>query len=1264
MLYELPSGFAIEHWPILRTRFFEWCRPDGTLRLMQAVIRETALNRRDRVRDGILESRLVYFVVTAHHAIYDGWMLGLLLNSVRHTYAAFIAHLEARDAEQSRLFWQRYIGDAPRLSTGGQANGFTSTAWIRAAFAILLGTYSDTNNIVFASTVYGRTVAGLTIATVPVRIRVLQEQLLLDLVASQEGMQNIRRLNLEALATIDAHVLLNKEGVAPELVLHPTPIAGLVDGFFTSAIVLEATVSGDRVHLVATHDNRVITTRQAERFLRQLSHIMSQLCETSALETADLRVADLELIPPEDSAEMMAWNASVPELVVEAVVSWEGALTYWELDELSDRLAAHLWTHHSLRPGMHVPLVFEKSLWAVVAMLAILKVGAAFAAMNPADGPEKLQELAATIDAGFVVCSEKHEALGHQIGLSAFCVGPAMRHRGDLQGPKAIIIDHAAFCSSMRGHSETLCYHQSSRNLQFTAYTSNVSMSKMFTSLSRSATVCIPSDNERMNDLAGAIGRMQVNWAFLTPSVALLLHPDHVLTLRTLLFGGETATVANVKTWAPRLHLVNSFGPAETSICCHAHPHFQETDNGSDIGWSVGYATWIVDPENFTRLMPIGAIGELVVEGPNVAAGYYNNPAKTRAAFLKGEQLPWLPANRRTNRVFRLGDLARWMPDGRVQFLGRRDTQVKLHGFKVDVGEVENAIRATLQDNMAEVAVEIVRSSSEEGEIARLVAFISCTSANLPQDREHPAVVEDEETLQRFAARTTDLRTRLASRLSASMIPSFFLPLTAMPLILSMDPHGFDVGADFFQCGGDSITAMKMVSLARAARVSLSVQDVFDHPRRSTLANVLTRASAQTSDETNAVQADNITPFSLLPSSLQSRIDELTAKTAEVCHVSTTAVLDLYPCTPMQRFTIDKSVAHPGVWRLFIVFDITAEVDIALLEAAWHRVVQMNDTLRTRVFVHEGHYLQAVLRTPTTIQHVQHDTSVQEFLNTDMDEIRRKSTSVPTGVDKHHLPQFKSFVKVLLHQDRVQAADFWVQFLSGTETKPFARTDGDSMRYSLLRRRVEIPAATAAATEKLARQSASTHAEMVYAAVALALHHHQQTPNTILQLISTGRTAPGVPDIASLVDPTATRVPLRLRYGGGRRLDEFLAHVRTQLLQVVVNPHEYHIEQHAAKVGLRRRELSTYMTDGAPSTIDVSLVAQGNVLQAINTRVVFDESAVDEKRLRRLMTDFDVIIRRISSGAYRDKDTAALIDTEAEEVVMEGPKKDVDDDNI
>ncbi|KAK3294121.1 uncharacterized protein B0H64DRAFT_399754 [Chaetomium fimeti] len=1540
MVYELPSGLDLErfesawrsvfeHWPILRTRFFAWRRTDGTSRLMQAVIRERwvswrrsgsladylALDSRDRMQVGDRMVRLAvlhneagagagagsesgqpaYFVMTVHHAIYDGWMLGLLLSSVRHAYAglspaegatpyrAFVAHVEARDAESSRTFWQSYIGDAPHLGwpalpgpafrprsssvcertallpTGGrgQTSGFTSTALVRAAFAILLGAYSDADDITFASTVYGRavvlnegsaaTVAGPTLATLPVRVRVQRELLLREVMASvqadaaamlaheQEGMQNIRRLNLEALATIDAQALLvvqadgedvvtNRGSVAPQLVLHPrSTSSGLANGFLSSAMVLEATVSGDKMHLVATHDDRIITARAAERFLRQMSHITSQLCEVGASEqSVDLRVADLELIPPEDADEMMGWNSVVPaparelihELVAaqaaeqpdaEALVSWEGTLKYRELNELSDRLAAYLWTHCALRSGGHVPLVFEKSMWTVVAMLAVLKVGASCAAMDPGHSPEKLRELAADIDAGFVLCSESLQELASKVGMPTFSVGPAtcLGGEGLLPGengasdtitpdhaafllftsgstgkPKAIVIDHAAFCSSIRGHGETLCYRKGSRNLQFTAYTSDVSMGEIFTSLSRGATVCIPSDDERMNDLAGAMERMRVDWAFLTPSVASLLRPDHVPTLRTLLFGGETATVANVEMWATKVHLINSFGPAETSIWSHAHPRFQETDDGSDIGWSLGCATWIVDRENHNRLMPIGAIGELLVEGPNVAAGYYNNPSKTRAVFLKGEQLSWLPANRRTNRIFCLGDLARWMPDGRVQFLGRRDAQVKLHGLKVDANEVENAIRAVLQDS-AEVAVELVRSPERHAEDARLVAFISCTPPNLPQDRQQPAIVQDRETLERFAVRAAGLRTKLASRLATFMIPSFFIPLTAMPLsqsaktnrkllhdllagpirhgfaqlahftfpqrdeiqpptgpmekrlhaiwssALALDPCDFGVEADFFEKGGDSIAAMRMSSLARAVGVWLSVQDIYDHPRLLNLASVLAgRAPAETINGIDPLKADGVAPFSLLPTPLQGQTQNLIAKAAEVCQVLPAHVLDIYPCTPTQRSIVSRTMARPGAWWLHNVFDVPADIDLPRLERAWHRVVQAHDILRTRVLIHEGHYLQAVLCPPTVIQHVRHDaggTSLQEFLDSDMHRLRRMPSlegqplvsatllneahfvltlhhSVydawsltnmfnhleqmyladrDPGTDGYHPPQFKSFVKALLDQNRAQAVDFWTTSLAEAKTKPIAQLDQLDQGFTpnrVLRHRIELPTGVGAGAG--AGAGTATHAEVTYAAVALALHCQSQTPDTLLRIISTGRTSPTIPDIAELVGPTVTVVPLLIQRRT-TRVPEYLAHVRAQLRraapfehfamdeaahlaptagnayraapQVVVHPHDPYTEQPATKINLRRRELSVLAGDGAAFTVDVSLVVQGKVLQALDVRVIFDDRAVNEKSLRRLIADLDLITRRLMSGAYGDKDTAALTKMESEE---------------
>lgn len=345
--------------------------------------------------------------------------------------------------------------------------------------------------------------------------------------------------------------------------------------------------------------------------------------------------------------------------------------------------------------------------------------------------------------------------------------------------------------------------------------------------------------------------------------------------------------------------------------------------------------------------MPIGAIGELVVEGPNVAARYYKNPEKTQHAFVKS--LLFLPEDRR-NRIYHMGDLACWMPGGRVQLLGRKDTHVKLkrHGLNVDVGEVENKIRAALDGGVGlEVAVEMIENPSGTSD-SRLVAFMNTMPAGAPQDCDNVTIVADEETLRGFVERTKGLRAELASALPAFTIPSFFVPLTSMRLsasaktdrkrlralvadmgfaslarfapstqrevrapqtktekllhkmwctVLGLAPEDFGVEADFFECGGDSIAAMKMASLARAGQVSLAVQDVYDHP-------------------------------------------------------------------------VLGALSRPGAFWLHNVFEIPETVDVERLERAWRRVGSAHAILRTRIInAHEGELLQAVVASPDEAMH-------------------------------------------------------------------------------------------------------------------------------------------------------------------------------------------------------------------------------------------------------------------------------------------------------
>lgn len=856
-----------------------------------------------------------------------------------------------------------------------------------------------------------------------------------------------------------------------------------------------------------------------------------------------------------------------------------------------------------------------------------------------------------------------------------------------------------------------------------------------------------------MNDLAGAMERMRVDWAFLTPSVASLLNPDHVPTLRTLLYGGETATVTNVKTWANRLHLINSFGPAETSIWSHAHPHFTESDIGSDIGWSMGCATWILDPDDYSRLMPIGAIGELVVEGPNVAAGYYKNPEKTQHAFVKS--LPFLPEERR-NRIYRMGDLARWMPGGRVQFLGRKDTQVKLHGLKVDVGEVENKIRVALDGGVGlEVAVEMIENPSDSSD-SRLVAFMNTTPAGQPQDRNNVTVVSDEETLQVFVERTKGLRTELGSVLPAFQIPSFFVPLTSMPLnasaktdrkrlralvaelgfsslarfslstkrdvqppqsktekllhkmwctVLGLAPEDFGVEAEFFECGGDSIAAMKMASLARAGQVSLAVQDIYDHPILGALSRLLEGRSVVPQGET----LPEVPPFSLLPKSVN--LELLKIRVADLCGSQPQGVSDIYPLTATQHSIVQETLSRPGAFWLHNIFEIPENVDVGRLERAWRRVVSAHAILRTRIIkTDDDELLQAVMALSDEVMHADcPSTDIDAFIAADKQRelgfgrpltratlLNKKwfilalhhstydawsmskvfesleleyarlaeENSAEQAIVREQV-SFNQFIKALQEQDKDASAAFWRETMAGVSTRPFIplKPAEDRSARCLLQHTISLPATTSTT------RAHGTQAELAYAAIGLALHQQLQTPDTVVRLVSTGRTSTTIPGIEDLAGPTVTTVPLRMWHSAGTaKLGAFVSHVRDQLRalaphehfgfegaarahpdagpacavapQVVVHPFDPYAEQAAGGIGLRRRELSVFNDDGAPFTIDVSLVSRGKVLEGMKVRALFSDSVIEEQGVRRLVAVLDGVVKAMVEA----KDDVAVSD--------------------
>ncbi len=603
----------------------------------------------------IREASASYFALTIHHSVYDGWMLDLVMRDVERSYLGrvdktdpvpfrhFIKYLTSQDKTASQDFWEKALEGAlppafpevPSMAYRPLADAelsyavpvpaetpicrFTISTKLRAAWAFLVSKYSGEEDVVFASTLNGRTapvpgidlMAGPTAVTVPVRVQCVRDltvDALLEQVHSRSvamiphehyGAQNIRRISSDCNTACDFRSLLliqsPQDGESPGQLLGLQAVRDGAAISHTYPLMLECTLGPSSIQIRALYDAKIIPTVQMQRILHQYETILGHM------RSGDVSLRSLDLMSRQDLEQLAIWSPDAPlptEMCVHhlvercmadqpdapAVCSWDGDLTYRELDVYATALSQRL-IAMGVCSGVMVPLLFEKSMYTIVTMLAVLKAGGANVALEPAHPLDRLRRLVTDVGAKLVISSaQNHEKAmkmsdnvlvveGDMLRALAQNVDRATRPERELPTPqtaafilftsgstgkpKGIVITHTAFSSSIHGHADVLHFRKGGRNFQYTAYTSDVSIGEIFTSLSVGACVCVPSDFERMNSIAGAIERMRVDWAFFTPSVASLLRPEEVPSLKCMLYGGETASPENMSMWADKLYLIN-----------------------------------------------------------------------------------------------------------------------------------------------------------------------------------------------------------------------------------------------------------------------------------------------------------------------------------------------------------------------------------------------------------------------------------------------------------------------------------------------------------------------------------------------------------------------------------------------------------------------------------------------------------------------------------------------------------------------------------
>lgn len=317
------------------------------------------------------------------------------------------------------------------------------------------------------------------------------------------------------------------------------------------------------------------------------------------------------------------------------------------------------------------------------------------------------------------------------------------------------------------------------RVLQFASYNFDVGIVDIVDTLIHGACLCIPSEYDRRNNIVDVMNSMQVTWADLTPSFARTFSPEDVPTLQTLILAGEEVQRGHLELWAGKVRLINCYGPAESSACT-AYEYSHPSDQPGTIGYSMTHANcWVVDVDSPDVLASFGSIGELVVESPALARGYLNDPVKTKAFFIEDPE--WLQTGGTSvrRRVYKTGDLVRYQVDGSLKFVGRKDTQVKIHGQRVELGEVEHLLG--MHPNVSKCIIAYPKS----GHYANFLIAVVQLRAVCRSITDDDVRLLSHEDLQRTDFNSTEAVEYLKRSLPAYMIPTIWIAVESIPLTSS-----------------------------------------------------------------------------------------------------------------------------------------------------------------------------------------------------------------------------------------------------------------------------------------------------------------------------------------------------------------------------------------------------------------------------------------------------------------------------------------------
>ena len=430
-----------------------------------------------------------------------------------------------------------------------------------------------------------------------------------------------------------------------------------------------------------------------------------------------------------------------------------------------------------------------------------------------------------------------------------------------------------------------------------------------------------------------------------------------------------------------------------------AHTQVQRTTAAVDIGPAVGSVCWVVDPDNTERLARLGTVGELLIEGPILAQHYLRDEQKTLDAFI--DSPGWL-SSYRASRLYRTGDLVRYNEvNGHILFVRRKDTQSKIRGQRVELGEIEHCLRQCLPG--IHLAAEVVQLK-DSGGASNLTVFLCLDGGEqgsvASTSSDGSLVVKD----QSFLTEMTDgLGLKLEELLPSFMIPSVYIQLAGIPMtpsgkcdrkrlrqiaselsratiagfrngtalatttpanslemilqalwsdLLGVRAEDIGLESNFFRLGGDSLTAIRLVSTTKERGVILTFENIFQLPQLYEMAKVAKML--------DSIESWDPAPFSLVNDDHLREV--LLGEACSLAQVCRSDIIDILPCTPLQDGLMALSLKDQGAYLAGFIFTLAEDIDVERFQLAWDSVFEACPLLRTRIIPGVSRSMQVVVQ--------------------------------------------------------------------------------------------------------------------------------------------------------------------------------------------------------------------------------------------------------------------------------------------------------------